>query len=289
VNVTVSDNAGNDSLDGAEATYFLDQQPPVLSLDPPNIRIYDEPDDVPTCSHSFDPVGDVAVNHGDDTNNLAFFRAMAWDDTNQELGQQILHFSGVDPASLRLWLAQASELTVDTDGDGICDDISSKLLDVDTVEMEPIPPGGKAYFGDGTGDVADPPLLGCDYKLNPDTSPPDTLCGNKSDMSYVLQQVEDSTTPAIYATLIGNGVACTGDQQSISALIGDVEGWICAAVRGTDAAGNQGVSAPIAICVDNSEVPGAPSCVGEGPDAAPDCTDGCSPRTFPPGGLIIVP
>ncbi len=289
VNVTVEDLAGNESNDGAESTYYLDQQPPLLSLDPPHLRVGVEKDEGPVCSHSYDPLG-AAIDHGADTNNLALFRAFAWDLTNQEQGQITLHFSTVDTSSLRLWMAPAGEaLVVDTTEDGICDNISSSHEDIDTVELTSLNPRGSVYFGAGTDDDALPPMEGvCDYSAQPEDEPPTPLCDGDSDLTYVTgQNLSAGLVPAVYASLVGDGPTCTGDQQSISALVGDVEGWICVAVRGYDIAGNRGVSAPLAVCLDNSEVEGQPSCWGAGPEEAPDCTDGCSPALFPSDGLIV--
>lgn len=290
VNATVRDLAGNQSSDGAESTYYLDQQQPILSLDPPNLRTHQTQNDLLVCSHSFDPLG-AAIGHGDSTFNLALFRAFAWDMTNEEAGQLNLHYATVDSSSLRLWMTPAgAPLVVDTNQDGICDDISASVdVDVDTVELGPLGPSGAPFLGDGTGDITNPDMTGsCAYSSNPETTPPAGRCNGDSDLTYVTGQALSGTTiPAVYATLIGSGPTCTGDQQSISALVGDVEGWICAAVRGSDKAGNVGVSAPIAVCLDNSEVPGQPSCWGQGSAGAPDCKDDCTPLTFPSGGLIV--
>jgi len=289
INVTVADIAGNISDNGAGSTYHLDQVPPSLSLDPPNVRIIN---DDAFCSHSFDPAGPLAVNHGDDTPNLVMFRAIAWDSTNEEPGQFIFHYSTVDTASLRLWVAKADQaLVVDTPlpgeafGDGTCDAISSAVdADVDAVEMFPVAPGGSAFFGDETGDIDTPALTPyCTYSDTPATEPPAVLCSGLSDMTYALGQKLGAAPaiPAVYAPLVNAATVCTGDQQSVGALLGDYDGWVCAAVTGQDHAGNTSVSPPIAFCMDSPAVPGQPACFGQGADAAPDCTDGCTPLGLP--------
>lgn len=288
INVSVADLAGNLSSNGAGATYYLDQLTPILSLDPPNIRVRRQGQADLECSHSFDPVGGGAINHGDDTYNLVQFRAVAWDRTNEELGQTIFHYSMVDTTSMRLWISKADlPLVVDTPlpgktvGDGICDAISSAVdADVDAVTLAHIGTAGSPYFGNGDGDLSAPAMGGaCIYPANAGNVP-NPLCEG-SDLTYALgQRVGDAVTPAVYAPLVGTGVSCAGSQQSIGALLGTYEGWVCAAVTGQDRAGNKTVSEPIAFCLDDPETGALPDCWGDGPEAAPDCTDGCQPLTM---------
>lgn len=290
INVSVADVAGNISDNGAGSTYYLDQVPPILSLDPPNVRIVLNEE----CSHSFDPAGSFAVSHGDNTPNLVLFRGMAWDDTNHEEGQIIAHYSTVDRESIRLWVSRADQpLVVDTSDppDGICDGISSAAdADVDAVEMIPINAGGTAYFGDGTGDLSAPTMAGiCAYAASPAAEPPDGLCSNLSDLSYAIgQKFDNQAVPALYAPLVGGGASCTGNQQSVGALLGTYEGWVCAAVTGQDLAGNSTVSAPIAFCLDSPEIAGDPPCEAEDPSTVA-CAASCIPAEFPETGFIIDP
>jgi hypothetical protein len=294
INVTVADIAGNVSSNGADATYFLDQQPPMLALDPPNVRLIDKtPATADLCSYAFDAVGAGAVNHGDSTPNLVQFRALAWDVTNEEEGQTIFYYSAVDTTSIRLWLAPADGDTLllddPLDDGNICDSIAIDD-NVSTVQLNPITVGGLAHFSDEPGDLLPgPDMTGiCQYNVN--TAPPAHLCGDVSDLSYAVgQMLGGNSYPAVYAPLVGAGVLCTGGQQSVAALLGDYEGWVCAAVSGEDRAGNVAVSAPIAFCMDNPTTEDSPTCVGEGAIAAPDCTGTCIPGAFPAEGLIINP
>ena len=289
INVTVADVAGNLSSNGADATYFLDQQPPILALDPPNIRLMDKAAEPDECSHGFDPVGSGAVNPGDVTFNLVLFRAMAWDITNDEPGQILAHWSMVDPASIRLWLAPAGQPLV-LDGalvDDVCDEVP--LDDVSTVQLATVGVAGTPFFGDGTDDLTNPEIAGYCVYNTPAPVAPAKLCNDVSDMTFAAGQTVDGTTvPAIYAPLVSGGAGCTGEQQSVAALLGDYEGWVCAAVTGQDKAGNASVSAPIAFCMDSPDIAGSPSCA-TAPEVAPDCTDTCTPRTFPETGFIISP
>jgi hypothetical protein len=286
INVTVADLAGNLSSNGAGSTYYLDQLSPILSLDPPNIRVIREGVE---CSHSFDPVGDGAIGHGDDSYNLVQFRAIAWDRTNEEVGQNLFHYAEIDTTSMRLWVSRADQpLVVDTllpgqsVGDGICDAISSAVdADIDAVELSNIGTAGTPFFGSGLGDVSSPSMAGrCEYPASPAVDPPEPLC-ESSDLTYAVgQNIGGSLTPAVYAPLVGGGLACAGSQQSVEALLGAYEGWVCAAVTGQDTAGNAAISAPIAFCLDDPETGAIPECWEDGPTEAPDCTDTCEPLTM---------
>lgn len=289
INVTVADMAGNLSSNGAGSTYYLDQLSPILSLDPPSIRVMRDGTAGYECSHSFDPVGAGAISHGDSSYNLVQFRAVAWDRTNEEAGQNLFHHAETDTTSMRLWVSRAGEpLVVDTPlagqsaGDGICDAISSAVdADIDAVELSNIGTAGTPFWGDGTGDVTSPSIAGvCTYPAAPVVEQPAPLCEN-SDLTYAVgQNIGGSLTPAVYAPLVGGGLACAGSQQSVGALLGAYEGWVCAAVTGQDTAGNTAVSAPIAFCLDDPGTGAIPDCWGDGTAEAPDCTDTCEPLTM---------
>jgi hypothetical protein len=194
----------------------------------------------------------------------------------------------IDATSMRLWVSRAGEpLVVDTPppgetaGDGICDAISSEVdADIDAVELSHIGTAGTPFFGDGADDPSSPSMLGvCSYPVTPAADLPDPLC--ESDLTYAVgQNIGGQVTPAVYAPLVGGGLACTGSQQSVAALLGTYEGWVCAAVTGQDRAGNTAVSAPIAFCLNDPDTGADPDCWGAGADAAPDCTDSCEPLTM---------
>jgi hypothetical protein len=59
-------------------------------------------------------------------------------------------------------------------------------------------------------------------------------------------------------------------------------------VRASDKVGNRGISRPIAVCLDSSQIDGQPSCTTDLDEAPPDCSDACNPPPdFDPNGWIM--
>ncbi len=272
VQFQVSDRVGNTHVAESGRVFFLDQRSPVISLDPPSIRVRRRnASQQLECSHAFDPTGPASFDDGGATSDLTRFRAFALDRTNTKIDQEQFHYSTVDSDSLRLHVRRVDvPLVIDQDGDGTCDDV--RIDDsVGVIHMDPVGPIGAPFFGDGTTDIAGPALLGCGYATAPDPDPPPNLCsGQASDMQYAAPQVFDSgQVPAVYAPLIDNGGSCTGGQIELRNLVtGSSDGWVCAAVVGADRAGNRTVSAPLAVCL------------GSCSDPMPVCTDDCTPLTI---------
>ena len=285
INVDVSDNAGNRKLGAASASYHLDQYGPILALDPPDFRARNKDGE---CSHAFDPVGPRAVNHGGDVDTFATMRGVVWDRTNTSVN--VWYYALADESSVQLWVspwdAENRPLVVDADEDvdNACDAIDETGAAL--IEFEPINPTGSPFYGDGTLDSSSPALNGCPYKGA--TMPPDRLCMNEnSDMTFVAEHGVEGE-PVIFSFGVTSGFECTGSNFEPSTYIGqDYQGWVCAALSARDTVGNTSVSEPIAFCLDNPLVPGAPGCAGAGPGGAPDCSDGCTPLTFPADGMTI--
>jgi hypothetical protein len=104
------------------------------------------------------------------------------------------------------------------------------------------------------------------------------LCrDNHSDLTFVLKHPSKDKEPVVYAVSPDNDLECTGRRWELaSAGLSDYQGWVCLAVRAYDRVGNRGVSPPIAVCLDNSQVPDQPTCWLDTDEPPPDCTDGCS-------------
>jgi hypothetical protein len=285
INIDARDVAGNASA-GEAIALFLDNQPPIVDLDPPYAREF-KAGATAYCSVAFDPVGHLAANDGASVLDAQRFRALVWADTNHAAGQLVHYHSPTDESSVYIYLRDRPSLTrpllVDTNSDGICDEIASGLPDQ---RLNPLaPPGLPAWFGriedePPNGDPGPaPPAMpsGCGYENS--LSIPDTLCANSSDMRRIISHDMDERPPVVYAmgnSLGGDGAACTGIEWEFRFA---TEGWICVAGRASDLVGNVGVSAPLRLCRDDGVDP-PPDCSG----APPSCTDGCSLRPVPSVG-----
>ncbi len=289
LNVLVRDEAGNEST-GASALYYRDEQPPIVSMDPPNFRqIRDGNPNL--CSIPFDPIGDDAVANGDRVIDIETYRALVWEQTN-DAGGDTLYFAGADTQSVDLFARRAGEpLVVDTTGDDVCDDIAEgddiRFQQLTALEPTTVDPPYMADYMENVSPLVS--LIGCD----PGTAEelPDTLCDNTSDMYTVPYRGDDLRDEAIvYAVSPDRDSSdpdCTGRQWELrSAGLTGYQGWVCLAVRAYDKVGNRGVSPPIAVCLDNDQVDGAPDC-WLSDEAPPDCTDGCDrPAELGAGGVV---
>jgi hypothetical protein len=266
----------SDAVDNASLTrnvlVYLDYVAPMIDLDPPNIRVLrDESGSTPDkCSVSFDPVGFKALNDmGSLPGTAVRFRAVVWERSN-DFGQEIIHLSTLDPSTVQLFISPdpAVPLLVDTNDDGVCDDIGEGLPDA--VDMLPIKPSGSAWFGQD--DPGGPPaLVGCELA---NEAVPQALCTeNVSDLTIALGHTMTGRPPVIFAPgVIENSLECTGSELELSTIVSG-EGWFCAAVRALDFADNRGVSRPLRGCW-NDPATDANPCTEE---PAPSCVADCAP------------
>jgi hypothetical protein len=288
LNVNASDAAGNRAR-GESIVLFLDNQPPIVDLDPPYFRGYqDLPDDQDDlCSQAFDPVGNLSANDGQGVLAAHRFRAIVWAMTNQAPGQRIVYHSPTDETSVFLYLLDNpgpdNPLLTDTDGDGVCDEVIDRQSLTD-LHLSPLPPTGSLWFG---GPLNEPqgappaPALCEAYQGDPE---PRHLCDNRSDMWVSISHSMDGKPPVIYAlgsSLGGTGSACAGADWEIGSSA--QEGWVCVAGRAEDEVHNVGVSRPLRLCYDNGVDP-PPDC----PMPPPSCLDGCLPPP-PMNEVLVVP
>lgn len=273
VNVLVSDFAGNQSP-GASAIYLRDDKPPRISMNPPNFRVRDAVAD--NCSVPFDPLGERAPQDGDDVQDVATYRAMVWDETNSTPGVNAIYPSNTNRDSVDLFVRRPDEpLVINTDEDPECDDIAEEGTRF--AQLTALAPGGYGVFEDG-GELEPPALTGLEEACAAVSAPvPPQLCEEEhSDLTIVVAHPVSASEPLIYAVDPTNGLECTGRGWELPAAnLSKYQGWVCMAVRGFDNVGNRGVSAPIAVCLDNSQVDGLPDCYGNDDDK-PSCTDGCT-------------
>ena len=263
------DVLGNESTVGYELS--LDNTPPVIDLDPPNVRLVRKDG---TCSWAFDPVGPDAVDDGSLVNQFFDVRVRAEDRGNTPLVGSVdfVLIAGVDQSKVQLFLLSNTRrpLVVDTSDppDGLCDDVNPDLVpttkpqtenDAQVVNMLSLSPNASADFSPEPGSFC----AGTD-------SPPafDSFCGttgNESKAQYpsdnsvdLVAHCDSMTAVVSYSVdklssiytigpIVGDGLECAGRQFDASNNLKD--GWVCLAVTASDKQGNRQVSRPIRICV----------------------------------------
>jgi hypothetical protein len=210
------------------------------------------------CSHAFDPVGDYRrlgdmPNDGCGVGQLFDLRAQIEDEGNHGLGSKGSPIALVDPASVVAYVLDDTSqvLVVDTDGDGICDDVNPQLQPTTTptaqshqvlaVRMVGMPPKGKRDFTpDPTPDASCP--------SGKDKLPPEVVCGADGSLRSFIHYVGPSE-PAIWTVEPFSAAFCTGAQLDVHP--NDItDGWACIAVVAADRVGNRSVSAPLRVFVD---------------------------------------
>jgi hypothetical protein len=319
VAVTAGDVAGNTNTNGASILLYLDQRAPKISLDPPTVRDrHATSTGNLVCSNAFDPLGE-AMNDRSIVTNADYYRAFVWDETNSAREGLPQYFSLTDPNRVWLYvhdnvsksvqrvietsptinpssilttfetrLTDDTPLLVDTDSDGICDDIAASP-NVPPIQIKPVLPRGNAPWKSEPDEIAftanddtrfftpSPPLTGCSYQ-GWDQSESSFLCDKTSDMVRVVQHEIAGTTPepVVYGIepAVSPFVECTGRYLELAGLfrVGkidaanhmivteDTEGWHCLAVKAIDNVGNRGVSPPLRVCYDDPRTTFKPTC-----------------------------
>jgi hypothetical protein len=284
-NVTAKDNVGNVSA-GASAILYLDNYPPVVDMDPLNIRSTAQrkvPATDTLCSASFDPVGDGARDDLDQSGPGARFRALIVDQTNT-LPQIEARFSKVNTGQVRLYTAEwdpENPLLVDKNEDGICDEVAD-IDSANSIALNPIPKAGTGLNGKDDAIAPSAASLSCKTS-DPQSTPPPRLCSeNDSDMWQVIQD-DYNDIPVIYGVAVTTGKDCTGVGWEFGTKAA-ADGWICLVTRAVDNAGNVGVSRPLRVCVDSEKHEGSPPCATSSVDP-PTCTKDCTPPSRLGGDL----
>ncbi|HEY0466577.1 MAG TPA: hypothetical protein VGC79_20355, partial [Polyangiaceae bacterium] len=310
VNVLAKDKAGNAST-GNSRIYNLDNKPPIVDLDPPNVYEVRPGTASGTlqCSNLFDPLGvfdsslplefpNGSPNDGSTIVNFGRFRSLVWDQTNEKLGQGETFLALTDRDSVRIYVQANTDapLLADDDNDGVCDEIWTgsaphQLKPTDKplpfLKLVALSPTGAPIW-----DGPNPPNLSqCQAGAGGGFIP---LCGSPgiSDMSVVIRHPVSAQPfePVIYAIepdASASSIICTGKKWDVASAISMAEGagklgWICLAARAVDNVGNPGISPPLRICLDD----------GTNPDRCkdippPSCTDSCTPPPhFSPAGPV---
>jgi hypothetical protein len=276
------DRLGNES--NTSYMLSLDNEPPLMDLDPPSISISKQDGDKVVCSWLFDPVGPDAVDDGDVVPQLFDVRARIEDRGNKPLTgfADFVPIGGIDNGKVKLYVVAnpTRPLVVDSSDppDGYCDDINPELVpttrpqtdvDAQVLDMVPLGPQGTPDYSPGPADCysksGDPPAAICDTTVNLSKA---VVYGGKSHsdrltftLSYNVQN-----EPAIYTLgpVVNDKLQCAGRQFDSSNNLKN--GWACLAVKASDTLGNSQVSRPIRVCV----MANATDKACEGP--MPDCT-----------------
>ncbi len=285
--IRASDTVGN-TASGESLLLYLDNIPPVVDLDPPNVRESKRNTNSVNgtdCSASFDPLGTKPPNDYPDSvipadtmspysvPRAQIFRALVWERTNQIPGQSILRYSGTNEDSVFIYIqpAVATPLLVDTTNDGQCDELAVSGLQFQ--HMKALTPAGAAWYDDV--DSTKVPDTTSECSLLNQNEPAHLCTSQVSDMTRVIAHEIEGHPPVIYALgQLNPGIACTGTDWEIGSIA--PEGWVCLAARAVDNAGNVGISPPLALCYDDPDTSAQPSCATT-KETPPDCTDGCLP------------
>jgi hypothetical protein len=304
LSVRADDTLGNHSELGEEIV--VDNTPPILSLDPPQLVVAKLDSGQIMCSTPFDPVGDESANDGDGQviQQVITLKARVEDRGNDASGLLVVRISGLDGATVSLEITPAANapLAVDTDGDGLCDDVNPLLVPTTNVlasnealalQMVPLASGGSPDFEPYTTTTTFFGPTKC-QKTGTATMPPGPLCTRSgTDLTYVLMNDQDPL-PAIWTIppVTSDQYGCIGLQ--LDTLNHLPEGPACAVVRAQDKAGNHNVSTPLRVCINRGGTP----CASWSTAPLPDCTGTydkrtntvsstkCTPEVFPSTGEV---
>lgn len=295
--LTVSADDKLGSHTDTSITLKVDNTPPILAMDPPNMRVATKNGaNKLQCTVLFDPVGAESVNDGFNPatpEQIITVKARVEDRANHATGQLVDYIAGIDAATVRFVAIPAPVgsnpvLAVDIDGDSYCDDVNP-LAQYIQVGMAPVTSvGAPNYY-----DPGEPLAAGCEQMGDPSVvAPPPFLCPSAgTQLTYALQYA-DPATPAIWTLppVANTNAGCIGLQfDTLNRL---PEGPACLAVAATDFTGNKSISAPVRICVRRSsggpcDTFTAPNCTGTyDPSAQVTSTVPCTPRKFPASGEI---
>ncbi len=290
VSFRAADDLGNETT--LSYSFGVDNQPPLLDLNPPEVRIVRRKETI-QCSWAFDPLGahEIPGNMPDDNcavGQVFQLRARAEDDVNGARFLEVAPLATIDPARIDAYILNdtSQPLTVDGDGDGICDRINPKLVPTTAPPKstrEVLKIRLAAVMPQGAADFTPDPSLSAETRCN---------MGDDPDLPPVLCRSEEPTIaisygprlPAIWSLepVEPSGLRCFGNQfdafanhigGSSSRGLGTAPpGWACIAVQATDKVGNTGVSAPLRVWIDYD---GNQSCPAQDHGATtppPDCT-----------------
>jgi hypothetical protein len=282
--VRARDAVGNESQFGF--LLALDNEPPILSLDPPLMReTRRNTEGALECSLEFHPLGDDAAKDGQTVPQLTEIRARIEDLGNGALSTPgvVVRRAGVNHNTVQLFILDDAEgaLLVDTTGDEQCDSINPLLVptsvpqadnEAAVLNLVPLDPTGSSHFTE-----QDPLPLGC-AEIEGDTPAPSEICFQSPATRQIATELGGE--PAIFSIAPITEDQCWGFAfDSVAANISD--GFACLAVRAEDNLGNKGISPPLRLCFDaQGQGTACPEPIGSiNPGPLPNCTGTFDPET----------
>ncbi len=290
IEARAADAVGNSSSVGH--LVGLDNRPPIIDLDPPLVREarIDTTTGELLCSTLFDPLGEDSTDDGEAVLQLSEMRVRI-----NDFGNGALSLTGVelpiadtDTNSVQLFVldSETVPLIVDTDLDGICDDINPAVvpmtvpmtaMEAAVIDLVAIGPSGTSHFNPPAVAYGATPTVPDAACTAPDPSAfPPALCATVDGSRVIDDPRLVSANPIVYGIPPTSEIACLGNAFDSQAT-NIADGWACVAVKAADNLGNVGVSRPIRVCFDHDGVGGECHAVGTIDfTGAPSCTDGCA-------------
>jgi len=153
--------------------------------------------------------------------------------------------------------------------------------------MTPVNPSGDAFFQElASGSSLPAPYDGPPYCYGGENGngtgkaaePPDEVCLGTNLTRVIPDNTDpDGLRPAIFGRAPLLDINCIGDRFDFPGA-GINPGYACVAARATDNGGNESVSAPLRVCLDDALLGGDCDGTGIGGTFTPafSCTSGCS-------------
>jgi hypothetical protein len=223
------------------------------------------------CSRLFDPVGPESADDGAAVQQVTWMKARVEDRGNLAPGQTVEHPALIDASRVTLYASPVMNgpLAVDTDGDGVCDEVNPLLVPTTNVSasnqalalaLAPLGFGGRPDMRA----EAIPLVSGCDEMGDPSEVQPPPACVGSA-LTYSLTYTT-AAEPAIWSLPAVTKTQCAGlELDTLNRL---PEGPTCVVVRAADTVGNVNVSAPLRVCIDR----GGGKCAAWPPISLPSCT-----------------
>jgi hypothetical protein len=243
-------------------SFFVDNTRPWLTMDHLlSVRVaqLDTAVNKESCSALFSPLGDDVATEGKATQLAITLRARVEDHGNTEPGLTVEHVSGIDlsPAANAVVMYVIEDdgttpLAVDTDADGICDDVNPQLPPTTSIVLpgEALSLSLTPIIGTGVPDFtptgASPSGICEEFGQAGTTFAGLGIC-DATPLIYNIQGVSAESEIFTLPPVVGDKVNCVGTQ--LDSYNHNLRGPICVVTRAVDNSGNINVSYPLHLCV----------------------------------------